>query len=100
MASHGEFLRFKFHQSLVKRKYRLLFSSKTYRKPGPKGPSKELIQLIIEMKQNLSLFYFNVSMVYLSENNSFIRNDSQIKRREEKANGKISKLSLQLHYSR
>jgi hypothetical protein len=38
------------HKALVKRKYRLLFSSKRRGKPGPKGPSKELIQAIVEMK--------------------------------------------------
>ena len=41
----------KLHKTLVKRKYRLLFSNKTKRKPGPKGPNQELINLIIEMKQ-------------------------------------------------
>ena len=42
---------FKFHKALVDRKYRRLFSS-TYRrrKPGPKGPSPELIAAIVEMK--------------------------------------------------
>src|ERR1700757_3227237 len=35
---------FKFHKALVDRKYRLLFScSSPRRKPGPKGPSTELI---------------------------------------------------------
>src|SRR6266568_7548610 len=34
----------KFHKALVDRKYRLLFSSSSHRcKPGPKGPSTELI---------------------------------------------------------
>jgi transposase InsO family protein len=43
---------FKFHQALVDRKYRLLFSSSSYRrKPGPKGPSAELIAAIVEMKR-------------------------------------------------
>ena len=32
-----------FHRALVKRKYRLLFRPKRRRKPGPKGPSRELI---------------------------------------------------------
>ena len=42
---------FKFHKALVDRKYRLLFSSSaTRRKPGPKGPSAELIAAIVEMK--------------------------------------------------
>ena len=43
---------FKFHQALVDRKYRLLFSSSSHRrKPGPKGPSAELIAAIVEMKR-------------------------------------------------
>ena len=42
----------KFHDILKKRKYRLLYSSAgSKRKPGPKGPSQELIQAIVEMKQ-------------------------------------------------
>jgi transposase InsO family protein len=41
----------KFHESLVKRKYSLLFSSICRGKPGPKGPSQELIQAIVELKQ-------------------------------------------------
>jgi hypothetical protein len=36
---------------LVKGKYRLLFSPKQRRKRGPKGPSKELIDAIVEMKR-------------------------------------------------
>ena len=43
---------FKFHKALVNRKYRLLFSSSSHRrKPGPKGPSAELIAAIVEMKR-------------------------------------------------
>jgi len=43
---------FKFHRALVERKYRLLFSSSSHRrKPGPKGPSAELIAAIVEMKR-------------------------------------------------
>src|SRR6266849_4743167 len=44
---------FKFHQALVCRKYRLLFtsSSSPRRTPGPKGPSAELIAAIVEMKR-------------------------------------------------
>jgi putative transposase len=42
----------KFHRALVDRKYRLLFSSSPHRcKPGPKGPSAELIAAIVEMKR-------------------------------------------------
>src|SRR5262249_17050451 len=32
----------RFHEALKKRKYRWLFSSGGHRRPGPKGPSKEL----------------------------------------------------------
>jgi len=43
---------FKFHKALVDRKYRLLFSPSPHRrKPGPKGPSRELIAAIVEMKR-------------------------------------------------
>ena len=42
----------KFHKMLVDRKYRRLFSSSSHRrKPGPKGPSAELIAAIVEMKR-------------------------------------------------
>src|SRR4030081_461071 len=40
-----------FHQALVRRKYRQLFSSSRCPKtPGPKGPSDALIQAIVELK--------------------------------------------------
>jgi putative transposase len=40
-----------FHQALVRRKYRLLFSSRQCpNKPGPKRPDEALIQAIIEVK--------------------------------------------------
>lgn len=39
------------HRSLVRRKYRELFSpKKSRRKPGPKGPSRELVAAIVELK--------------------------------------------------
>ena len=41
----------KFHEALKKRKYKLLFSPRRRGKPGPKGPFKELIQAIVEMKR-------------------------------------------------
>ncbi len=40
-----------FHASLVKRKYRQLFSPKRRGKPGPKGPSPELVTAIVETKK-------------------------------------------------
>ena len=40
-----------FHQALVRRKYRRLFSSRPDpKKPGPKGPDGALIQAIVELK--------------------------------------------------
>jgi putative transposase len=41
----------RFHTALKKRKYRLLYSPRGGRKPGPKGPSKEVINAIVEMKK-------------------------------------------------
>ncbi len=40
-----------FHRALVKRKYGLLFPPKTRGKPGPTGPSPELVSAILEMKR-------------------------------------------------
>ena len=40
----------RFHEALKKRKYRLLYTARQKGKPGPKGPSQELILLIVEMK--------------------------------------------------
>jgi putative transposase len=39
------------HQTMCKQKYRMLFSPHRRRKPGPKGPSAELINAVVEMKQ-------------------------------------------------
>jgi len=40
-----------FHNALKKRKYHLLYSPRGGRKPGPKGPSREVVKAIVEMKQ-------------------------------------------------
>jgi transposase InsO family protein len=45
-----------FHDMLKKRKYRRLYSSGRKGKPGPKGPSRDLIQAIVELKQRNSRF--------------------------------------------
>src|SRR5215468_10017718 len=40
-----------FHQALVRRKFRLLFSSRSCpKKPGPKGPDEGVIRAIVELK--------------------------------------------------
>jgi transposase InsO family protein len=41
----------RFHDYLVRRKYRALFSPHRRGKPGPKGPSQELIDAIVEIKR-------------------------------------------------
>ena len=40
-----------FHNALKKRKYQQLYSLRLERKPGPKGPAKEILKAIVEMKQ-------------------------------------------------
>ena len=39
------------HRALVQRKYRRLFSPKRPMKPGPKGPSQDVIAAVVDMKQ-------------------------------------------------
>ncbi len=54
VVSHQTLL--KFHRAMTKRKYSKLFSAKNRKKPGPKGPSKELIILIVSIKQKNNLY--------------------------------------------
>jgi hypothetical protein len=46
----------KFHDMLKKRKYRLLYTAHRKGKPGPKGPSQELIEAIVELKRRNTRF--------------------------------------------
>ena len=56
-----------FHKALVDRKYRILFSSSGRpRKPGPKGPSAELIAAIVEMKQRNPKFGYQKIALQIS----------------------------------
>ena len=41
---------------LKKRKYRLLYTARRKGKPGPKGPSQELIDAIVELKRRNTRF--------------------------------------------
>ena len=41
----------KFHKAMIKSKYQALFSNKSKQKPGPAGPSQEIINAILEMKK-------------------------------------------------
>jgi transposase InsO family protein len=45
-----------FHNILKKRKYRLLYTARRKRKPGPKGPSQALIEAIVELKRRNTRF--------------------------------------------
>ena len=40
-----------FHKMLTKQKYRLLFPPNRICRPGPKGPARELIHAVVEMKR-------------------------------------------------
>jgi putative transposase len=39
------------HRALTKRKYRRLFTSKAPKKPGPKGPTPDVMAAVVEMKR-------------------------------------------------
>src|SRR5713226_9174428 len=39
------------HRALIQRKYRRLFSSNGPTKPGPKGPSQDIVAAVVNMKQ-------------------------------------------------
>src|SRR5215475_251373 len=40
-----------FHKMLIQQKYRVLFSPTRVRRPGPKGPTKERIDAVMEIKR-------------------------------------------------
>ena len=42
---------FSLHRALIQRKYRRLFSSKGPIRPGPEGPSQDVIAAVVDMKQ-------------------------------------------------
>ena len=46
----------KFRRALLSRNYHRLFSSQKNRKPGPKGPSDDLVRVIVELKQRNAKF--------------------------------------------
>src|SRR5437764_1406298 len=56
----------KFHKALVKKKYHLLFSAKSKKKPGTRGPANELIDIIIEMKKRNPLYGYLRIAIYES----------------------------------
>ena len=54
----------RFHDDLVRRKYRALFSPHVRGKPGPKGPSQELIHAIVELKRRNPRFgYPHIALI-------------------------------------
>ena len=82
----------KLHRALVKRKYRLLFSNKSPKKPGPIGPNQPVINAILEMKSRNPLFgYYRIAMQI---NIAFGTNiDKDIVRRILNKYGKTKKLT-------
>ncbi len=44
------------HRALVKRKYRLLYTPRRRGRPGPKGPARELIEAVVEVKTAQPVF--------------------------------------------
>jgi putative transposase len=42
---------FRLHRALKARKYRLLFSPKVRKKPGPRGPSHDVVAAVVDMKR-------------------------------------------------
>jgi transposase InsO family protein len=46
----------RFHRALVSRKYRLLYGSRKHGRAGPRGPSRELIEVVLEMKRRNPYF--------------------------------------------
>ena len=44
------------HRALVMRKYHLLYTPRRRGRPGPKGPSRELIEAVVEMKRRNPYF--------------------------------------------
>jgi hypothetical protein len=60
----------RFHRALIKRKYRLLFSSRHGDKPGPKGPSAEMISAIMAIKQRNPRFGCRDSVAHESHSSS------------------------------
>jgi putative transposase len=53
----------KLHKIFVSRKYRLLFTKKSYKKPGRRGPSQEIIDLVLKYKAlNPRFGYLRIAM--------------------------------------
>jgi putative transposase len=44
------------HRALVKREYHVLYTPRRRGRPGPKGPSRELIEAVVEMKRRNPYF--------------------------------------------
>ncbi|MGH9591963.1 MAG: hypothetical protein ACRD5L_02650 [Bryobacteraceae bacterium] len=50
------------HSLLLKRRHRLLFSPKRGNRPGSKGPNKEIIDAVVEMKRRS----YSISNVFIT----------------------------------
>jgi len=69
-----------FHRSLVKRKYSWLFSKKNRAKHGPPGPSKEVILLIVELKEKNPRFGYQKIADHVSRTLGFWVDKNIVKR--------------------
>jgi putative transposase len=70
----------KFHRAMVKRKYRLLYGSPYRRRPGPKGPSREVIELVLEMKRRNPRFGYTKIAEQLSKTFALPLNQDVVRR--------------------
>jgi hypothetical protein len=53
----------KLHKAFVMKKYKSLFSSKSYKKPGRTGPTQKIIDLVLEYKKRNPRFgYLRIAM--------------------------------------
>jgi transposase InsO family protein len=70
----------KLHKALVIKKYRCLFSNKTYKKPGRTSPTQEIIDLVLEYKKRNPRFgYLRIAMQISNQFGIKISND-QVRR--------------------
>lgn len=70
----------KFHKAMVNWKYSRLFRNKSKKKPGPKGPSRELIQFIVEIKEK-NPRYGSPKIAYLASQVLCVTVDESLVRR-------------------
>ena len=70
----------KFHRALVKRKYHQLYSNIGKSQPGPKGPSDDLIKLVVEVKRRNSHMGCPQIADFINNNFDFTISKSTVRR--------------------